>query len=50
MLNTYAPRHGGEKRLIDPPWGVNIGFDDGFCERKLSQVTFRTFPHVEELP
>lgn len=37
-LETFAEKHGGTRRFVDPPWGRNIGFTDGLAERKASQV------------
>jgi glycerol 2-dehydrogenase (NADP+) len=35
-LSTFAEKHGGTRRFVDPPWGKNLGFGDGFGETKAS--------------
>jgi diketogulonate reductase-like aldo/keto reductase len=35
-LSTYSESHGGTRHLVNPPWGRNIGFTDGFAEAKNS--------------
>jgi hypothetical protein len=36
MLSSFSEKKGGTRRFINPPWGRNLGFDDGFGERKAS--------------
>jgi glycerol 2-dehydrogenase (NADP+) len=37
VLEKFAESHGGKKRLINPPWGRDLGEDDGFGARKASE-------------
>jgi hypothetical protein len=35
-LEEFAEKNGGPRRLIDPPWGRDLGFADGLGARKVS--------------
>jgi len=35
-LSTFAEKSGGTHRFVNPPWGKNLGFEDGFGETKAS--------------
>ena len=35
-LSTFAEKSGGKRRLVNPPWGRDLGFGDGFGETKAS--------------
>lgn len=35
-LSTFAEKHGGPRRFINPAWGKDLGFGDGFGETKAS--------------
>ena len=35
-LEEFAEKNGGPRRLIDPPWGRDIGFPDGLGARNIS--------------
>ena len=37
ILDRFAETHGGTKRLINPPWGRDLGEKDGFGARKVSE-------------
>jgi len=36
-LSMFPEKHGGTRRFINPPWGKNLGFGDGFGETKASE-------------
>jgi glycerol 2-dehydrogenase (NADP+) len=35
-LSTFVEKSGGPRRFINPAWGKNLGFDDGFGEKRAS--------------